>query len=177
MPADVSAIPNAAPTNGSRCVLCGRPLKDPASLSRGMGQVCAGKAGKSDCGALFGDSPVLNGVGTLEEVGLVCRRLADGRLACNVQHVVKHHSPTGFECGFGGSGPAELALNVLHQLMPPKGDHMDRLFGSSVVSNDAAHLHQEFKWRFISSMPSSGGFVPIENIYEWLIARFVAEAA
>ena len=35
-----------------------------------------------------------------------------GGVFTNVPHIVTHHSPTGFEFGYGGSGPADLALNV-----------------------------------------------------------------
>ena len=160
----------------SSCARCGRALKDTGSVLAGMGPVCRSKAARSDSGALLEDTPVLEGVGTLEEVGLVCRRLEGGRLACNVPHVVKHHSQTGFECGHGGSGPADLALNVLHQILPRRGNHMDRVYGGTVVSNDAAHLHQDFKWRFIATMPKDGGRVPIEDIYSWLACRIAGEA-
>lgn len=159
--------------NSKTCVRCGRPLKDADSVARGMGAVCSGKASHQDSGALLGDTPVLNGVGTLKDVGLVCRRLADGRLACNVPHVVKHHSPTGFECGYGGSGPAELALNVLHALLPPSGSHMDRLYGDAVVSADAGRLQQQFKWDFITPMDAKGGFVPIEDINQWIAGKLI----
>lgn len=170
----------------STCVRCGRALKDPGSVAAGMGPVCAGKASRSDSGALLSDTPVLNDCGTLEEVGLVCRRLEDGRVACNVPHIIKHHSPTGFEIGYGGSGPADLALNVLHLLMPAARG-MDSgcrpaiarrvNFGGNWVSGDAERLHQDFKWKFIATMPSNGGRVPIEEIYEWLNSRIAAEVA
>ena len=42
-----------------------------------------------------------------------------------------NHSPTGFEWGYGGSGPAQLALAVL-------ADHFDE-------DDEAVVLHQEFK--------------------------------
>src|SRR6267378_1793164 len=41
------------------------------------------------------------------------------------------HSPTGFEWGYGGSGPAQLALALL-------ADHLGD-------DNEAVSLHQEFK--------------------------------
>ncbi len=33
-------------------------------------------------------------------------------VSTNVPHLGVHHSPSGFEFGYGGSGPADLALNV-----------------------------------------------------------------
>lgn len=39
---------------------------------------------------------------------------ADGsKVTHPLRHVVKH-SPTGFQWGYGGSGPADLALSILH---------------------------------------------------------------
>ena len=49
---------------------------------------------------------------------------------------IVYHSPTGFEFGYGGSGPADLALNIL------------ALFISRC---EAEQLHQDFKWAFIGS--------------------------
>lgn len=45
------------------------------------------------------------------------------------------HSPTGFEWGYGGSGPAQLALALL-------ADHLGD-------DERAVALHQEFKWAVV----------------------------
>jgi len=162
-----------------RCARCRRELANGTSIERGMGPTCAAKAGRRAeiGGELWEGQPVLDGVGTLEEVGLVCRRLADGRLATNVPHVVKHHSLNGFECWDGGSGSAELALNVAHFLLPPTGSHMDRVYGGVVVSNDAARLHQKMKWDLIAMMPESGGRIPIEDLREWIALKLTDRVA
>ncbi len=39
-------------------------------------------------------------------------RKRDGRLL-PLHTLVRNHSPTGFECGYSGSGPAQLALAIL----------------------------------------------------------------
>lgn len=51
------------------------------------------------------------------------------------------HSPAGFEWGYGGSGPAQLALALL-------ADHL---------GNDerAIALHQDFKWALVAKLPHS----------------------
>jgi hypothetical protein len=53
-----------------------------------------------------------------------------------------NHSPTGFECGYGGSGPAQLALAML----------------AHVLNNDnrALKLHQRFKQRVVARLPHDG---------------------
>ena len=50
-----------------------------------------------------------------------------------------NHSPSGFEWGYSGSGPAQLALGIL-------ADH----FGND--SQALAH-YQEFKFRVIAGLP------------------------
>ena len=157
--------------NSTTCVRCNRPLKDADSIARGMGAVCFGKASRQDSGALLNDTPVLNGVGTLADVGLVCRRLADGRAAVNVPHIVKHHSHSGFEWGFPGSGPAELALNVMHIILKPRGHDDGTVIGGVLVSRDAWRLHQEAKFEFLVKMPTDGGMVPIELIQQWFASK------
>ena len=51
---------------------------------------------------------------------------------------IDNHSPTGFEWGYGGSGPAQLALAIL----------------ADALDNDlrALRLHQRFKWKVICGL-------------------------
>ena len=52
---------------------------------------------------------------------------------------LRNHSPTGFECGYGGSGPAQLALAIL-------ANHMD--------SDPAAlRYYHKFKFHTIARLP------------------------
>lgn len=51
------------------------------------------------------------------ENGVILRRVRHPEtlmeeVATNVPHNIVYHSPTGFEWGYGGSGPTELALNL-----------------------------------------------------------------
>lgn len=49
-----------------------------------------------------------------------------------------NHSPTGFEWGYGGSGPAQLALAILaHHLQD---------------DNKALSLYQNFKWKVVAGL-------------------------
>jgi hypothetical protein len=52
-----------------------------------------------------------------------------------------NHSPTGFEWGYGGSGPAQLALALL-------ADHLGD-------DERAVALHQDFKWAVVVNLPHS----------------------
>jgi hypothetical protein len=129
--------------------------------------------------------------------GLIVERLRDGRLTANVEHIVCH-SPDGFECGFDGAGPADLALAVMNALIPPVSPEQeqvqrqlegDRLAeaqdnpalwteeigpGRVRVNRLAVLLHQDFKRDFIVNMPSAGGYVQIDIIRAW-IAKHAAE--
>lgn len=61
---------------------------------------------------------------------------------------VRNHSPTGFNWGYGGSGPAQLALSIL------------LLY---VDSKTAQEYYQDFKFGFIAGLPrdSFSGFYNI----------------
>ena len=58
------------------------------------------------------------------------------------------HSPTGFEWGYGGSGPAQLALAIL-------ADHLKDEPGRTkfYAEQKALRLYQEFKFRVIAKLP------------------------
>jgi hypothetical protein len=50
-----------------------------------------------------------------------------------------NHSPTGFEWGYGGSGPSQLALAIV-------ADHLGN-------DREALNLYQRFKWAVIAELP------------------------
>lgn len=154
-----------------KCRICNRTLKDPRWVAVGIGPICASKQAIAE--ADDGEQPVLLNVGSLQDVGLVCERRSDGKLAANIPHLFKWHSPTGFECGYGGSGPADLALNVLALLVPRGSDGAEgwKIGDGQVVSATAGLLHQEFKRDFIATMPRTGGVIPIQTIRAWLAAK------
>jgi len=63
-----------------------------------------------------------------------------------VKHIV-YHSPDGFECGYGGSGPADLALSILADFTDETERNPRRDRPGVAMRN-----HQEFKWRFIAGL-------------------------
>ena len=92
-----------------------------------------------------------------------------GTVVTNVPRTVIHHSPTGYEFGFGGSGPADLALNVLNLFVPPGADGLPpvRCYRHT-ASRTAWQLHQSFKWKFIGPLPEEGGVLPGTLIRAWI---------
>ncbi|MGH9238783.1 MAG: DUF6166 domain-containing protein [Vicinamibacterales bacterium] len=66
------------------------------------------------------------------------------------------HSPTGFEWGYGGSGPAELARALVKDVT---GDQ-----------EPPAHLYQRFKFRVVGALPQAGWRLSEDEIREHLEA-------
>ena len=63
----------------------------------------------------------------------------DGR-PLNLRLDLYNHSPTGFEWGYCGSGPAQLALAIL-------ADHLGD-------DQEVLEFYQRFKWAIVASLPS-----------------------
>ena len=89
-----------------------------------------------------------------------CDRDRDGRLCVLVDgralsparsQQVWNHSPDGFECGYGGSGPAQLALAILLE--------------AGLSDERAVRLHQAFKWEFIAQRGAP--FVLMLDVTNW----------
>ena len=66
---------------------------------------------------------------------------------------IRNHSPTGLEWGYGGSGPAQLALSILADAI---GDH------------EAQRLYQDFKWKFIAGIDKDTWEISREEIRDWI---------
>jgi hypothetical protein len=79
-----------------------------------------------------------------------------GKVARPFQQKIIKHSPDGFAWGYGGSGPADLALNILFELTD---------------FSTAEKLYQEFKREKIARIPYSGGKLTLEEIRDWLAER------
>jgi len=69
---------------------------------------------------------------------------------------VWNHSPDGFQWGYGGSGPSQLALAIL---LDVTGDE-----------ERSVRLHQDFKWDKIAQLDDS--FVlTVDEIHDWLASK------
>lgn len=67
-----------------------------------------------------------------------------------------NHSPDGFEWGYGGSGPAQLALALLFDVC-----HQAEL---------SVKLHQDFKWEFVAKWDREWSIGSVE-ISDWIKKR------
>jgi len=82
---------------------------------------------------------------------VVCVIAGNGeRKPLNPRQELRNHSPTGFEWGYGGSGPAQLALAIL-------AEHLG--------NDDAAlNLYQDFKWACIAQICGANWSLSSEEI-------------
>lgn len=149
------------------CGICGRALSNPDSVQRGIGPICNGRHRKGgemkeqEFTDYYIDEPI--------EEGIVLERTERG-VGTNVPHLVVHHSPDGFEFGYGGSGPADLALNIVETILIHtgySGDKMKCYDGQCFTF--AWHLHQEFKRLFIATVDhEAGGTIRYELAAGWI---------
>lgn len=169
------AQPAESGARSLNCRRCKRPLRDPVSIARGLGPLCASLVG-GDTGEASDDSLDLALLAGPERHDVEIRRLPDGTVTANVPRSVIHHSPSGWEIGYGGSGPADLALAILNAFLPPaspragEADELVRCYRGA-RSREAWRLHQDFKWDFLSGMPKDGGTITRETIERWLASK------
>lgn len=150
-------VGQGAPLGSSRCSVCGRPLKDPASRARGMGPVCAAKI-RWRWGADAGE--------------------AQGSVVVTVNgqplHHVVRHSPTGMEWGYSGSGPADLALSILHDYLFRAGMALrvrsmpEAIPGRKLREKLADMLHQHFKADVVAQLPRQSWRLTGAEVASWL---------
>jgi len=98
--------------------------------------------------------------GTRTERG--CVVTVDGR-PLDPRNKVRNHSPDGFEWGYAGSGPAQLALAILcaHYAVPPSAREPGMLEVGSPGFNDtpigkALYAYQRFKALCVQHLPRDG---------------------
>jgi len=102
---------------------------------------------------------------------IVMRRLpAYAMVATNVPHRIVHHSPNGFDFGYNGSGPADLALNIVENILTHQGYQGPLVNCWKGECFEAAFLlHQDFKDDFIAPMNQQvGGSIPFYLAWDWL---------
>ena len=73
---------------------------------------------------------------------------------------VRKHSPTGFEWGYCGSGPAQLALAILLDYFPAGSE--------STIEN----LYQDFKADVIATLPEKSWIITSGEIAAWLTRKW-----
>ncbi|MDF2758575.1 MAG: hypothetical protein K0S99_1207 [Thermomicrobiales bacterium] len=129
-----------------------------------------------DCARAFGLTSVERQADALIE-GVTCWRAPDGTARSSIPQRHVHYAPKGFDWGFGGSGPADLALNVLALFLPLAVEATGvALRDGSSVSEAAWALHQAFKYDLIATLPRAGGHISTKTIRAWITAHPVVGA-
>jgi hypothetical protein len=92
-----------------------------------------------------------------------------------IEHI-KVHSLTHYEVGYGGSGPADLALSILNSYLKSVGYGGGiSIYGphGTACYKLAWRLHQQFKERFIAPMAEEGGSISRSEIAGFLVEHGV----
>ena len=87
----------------------------------------------------------------------------------NLRHI-PCHSPDGFEMGYEGSGPADLALAILVDYFgeqPPQDGYQNPRFSQWTVKSKAWRLHQPFKRAFVAKFGDKWTLYSMQ-IHTWL---------
>jgi len=133
----------------THCRICERLLTNPLSVELGIGPICRAKDNMQGVFEFMKAQAIEN----------FCEDITfsrdGGGIITNVPHRIKKHSPTGMEWGYGGSGPADFALNILSMFI-----------GQGAAERNG--LYQSFKWDFIAKQPQEGGTITNAEIKEWL---------
>lgn len=74
---------------------------------------------------------------------------------------VCNHSPTGFEWGYGGSGPCQLALALLLEVTDEE---------------TAAELQHAFKWEVVAMLDRNHWRLPTRFIAQWVCEHVIEPA-
>jgi len=171
------------------CRACGRALKNTRSMIAGIGPICEKRERKEREASTMTNTDRADLVFDPVTLDIRCERRDDG-LHFNIPHWFVHHSPSGFEWGYEGSGPADFALNILAIFIgppPPAVPAPDEdadddewsawidytaqrvaLWDGSIVHCDVWQLHQPFKNEFVAKLPREGGIIEGSRIIEWL---------
>lgn len=149
------------------CLRCGKPLTNPVSQIRGYGKVCFGKLMKENAPIILEDYGVSKEKIPNEQIEVLCNippmklkgdfktkevRLNDHPLDLELSFAIKQHSPDGFNWGYGGSGPAQLALAIIAYYTK----NLELIL----------RLYQIFKWEVIAGLPQ-GDFKKTIDIGRW----------
>lgn len=91
-----------------------------------------------------------------------------GNAVCNVPRPIIHHSPDGFEWGYHGSGPADLALCLAHAYIRTPSKNALKLFKGRCAELTWA-CHQDLKRYFVAGMPKHGTSIKRGTVLDWLV--------
>ena len=80
----------------------------------------------------------------------------DRELSPEHSQAVVNHSPTGFSWGYGGSGPAQLALALLLEF---------------ATKEMALLWYQDVKWQIIARLPQADFMLDSQEIVDFIVSE------
>jgi hypothetical protein len=118
---------------------------------------CVRRGGKAYCArrALDGECRIV----------VVSSNWHNKMISSPLHHVVKH-SPSGFEFGYAGSGPADTSLSILADYFGERPTKDDVYYGRGKAVHPP--LYQQFKRDFIAPAPEEGFTITSDQIKAWL---------
>lgn len=110
----------------------------------------------------------------IEPNGVILRRVEFGgpddyEVLTNVPHLFHHHSPAGFEWGYPGSGPTDLAFVISEWFLRHIGwsGAVTEVHSGDKVFVLAYRLRNEVKRLWISGAPSEGKTIPYLELHNY----------
>jgi hypothetical protein len=102
----------------------------------------------------------------------------DYEVATNVPHSFHHHAPSGFEWGYSGSGPSDLAFVVAEWFLRHLGwsGPTTPTHSNDEVFDLAWRLKSEVKRLWISGAPSEGCTIPFFDLHTYFSREMVLAA-
>jgi len=101
-----------------------------------------------------------------------CRVFEEGIAASYELRHIPLHSPTGFNCGYAGSGPADLALALLTHFFKEDPEMVYEKARNKIGNESRAlDMHQRFKQDVMPLIQIGDGetyFLTDEHIRHWL---------
>ena len=90
---------------------------------------------------------IYKGFAVPEDKGGPCIVTVNDKLL-DPQNRLRNHSPDGFQWGYGGSGPAQLALAICV---------------NAIGEEIGQQVYQDFKWKIIAKLPQGKDWLLTEN--------------
>lgn len=159
----------------SRCRRCGRILKREPWQTLGIGKICSAKEQTGSVNKQSADDqdiilPYDGGDILIERIEAPTELFGTGvtmnmsntcsGIRCNVPRSVYRHSPTGYNFGYGGSGPADLALNICLMFVRKPEDA-------------GGGVYQDFKFKFLG-YPGDRLVIPKATVINFLQDKGIA---
>lgn len=101
---------------------------------------------------------------------IILRRMATGDVMVSIPHTAVWHSTDGMNWGYEGSGPADLALNIVElalRELKHNGEREKLYKGSAFVL--AIRLHQTYKRQVIARIRNDDYVIKGSSVIAWVV--------